>query len=93
MQISCRRSGRRPHKSTLPLSGHWEQRARTDRRPAPACQPHCGLDGALLDLKCSVPSIGSYTVRPHAHGLNRLQVSYRSDHGQRNQPSACQVAI
>ena len=40
MQISCRLSCRRPHKSMLPLFGLEEGRARAESRPAPACRLH-----------------------------------------------------
>jgi hypothetical protein len=40
MQISCRRSCRRPHQSTLPLFGLEEPGARTELWPTPACRLH-----------------------------------------------------
>jgi len=40
LQISCRQSSDRPHKSTLPLLGLKERGAHTEFRPAPACRLH-----------------------------------------------------
>ena len=40
MRISCRLSAYRPHKPTLPLDGCEERSARTEARPASACQLH-----------------------------------------------------
>ena len=40
MQISCRRSSHRPHKSTLPLLGLEEGATLAEPRPTPACRLH-----------------------------------------------------